>query len=153
MVGKSGIVQMKLRWEKKKKKKVKKVLIPDKVQICEFEKIKKKNKELRFKLKTIQFKETDYNWSQFKIYLHSAKLKYDQFFRMVISGIIERDSNLLEFLGEKSLEKKKIHKKYVYETLKDVNDGKYVKYLFNIEPLSEEEREEIFLQLEREFGE
>lgn len=141
---------MKIRWEKKKVKKKKK-LIEDKVIISEFEKKVKKNKELRFKLKTITFKETDYNWSQFKIYLHQNKIKYDVFFRKIIFGIINRNESLLEFLGEKIVEEKKVKKKYVYENLKEVKEGNYVKYLFNIEPLSDEEREDIFLQLEREM--
>ena len=94
-------------------------------------------------LKKICFEETDKRHADLRIRLHADDIKQGEFFRAMITGYIEKDSDLLNFLDKHKTQSKTKNNKL----RKMIKKGEETKRIFG---LDENEIEDIFDMIARE---
>ena len=97
------------------------------------------------KRKKIVFYDTDKRYADLKINLASDKLSQAQFFRGVVTGYIEQDESLLNFVDK--LRRNTQTKKSINESRKLITKGKELVTDLN---LNEDEKNSIFDLIENE---
>jgi len=101
-------------------------------------------------LKKIVFEETDKRHADLKIRLHADDLKQGEFFSLMISGYVERDERIVDFVEEYK-EKNNIQSKEKRAKSKKLYDQSYENK--NKFALNEGEVDSIFDLLEKECPE
>jgi ketol-acid reductoisomerase len=94
-------------------------------------------------LKKICFEETDKRHADLRIRLHADDIKQGEFFRAMITGYIEKDNDLLNFLDKHKTQSKTRNNKL----RKMIKKGEETKRIFG---LDENEIEDIFDMIARE---
>ena len=99
------------------------------------------------KRKKVIFYDTDKRFADLKIRLAHDGLSQAHFFRSVVSGYLEKDTDFLNYVDKIKLQKGKQNKKDVKQTRKLIKSGKEKAASLG---LDEEEKQSIFDILERE---
>ena len=99
------------------------------------------------KRKKVIFYDSDKRFADLKIRLAHDGLSQAHFFRSIVSGYLEQDENLLNYIDKVKLQKSPKNKKEIKQTRKLIKSGKDKAVSLG---LDEEERESIFDILERE---
>ena len=97
------------------------------------------------KNKKIVFYDTDKRYADLKIRLMNDKISQAQFFRCIVTGYIEQDENILNFVDK--LKQQTQTKKSIKENRKLITRGKEIVSDLG---LNESERESIFDLIEKE---
>ena len=100
--------------------------------------------------KRIIFFDTDKRHADLKIRLHHDELSQSEFFRMMVTGYLENNHMILQFINNYKLKNKKQSKEKVQKSMKSIDDGKTLKRKFN---LDEEEKQDIFDIIAKEHPE
>ena len=91
--------------------------------------------------KRIVFEDTDVRHAKLKIRLQNAGMSQSEFFRVLITGYIEKDSLVLEFLNKYKKKSKKQAKRAIKMIEKDLMEGQRKMEKFGI---GDVELEDIF---------
>ena len=98
--------------------------------------------------KRILFKDTDKRHADLKLRLHYDGLTQSEFFRSLITGYLEKDKNIMNFIISMQEDKNLHSKQKRAKSMKLQKDGED---LMNKIGLGEEEIENIFDLLEKEY--
>ena len=98
--------------------------------------------------KKIIFQDSDKRHADLRIRLRHDGLTQIQFFQAMITGYIENDPRIIDFVTSVKLELAKQGKKRINKTRDLIKQGEELKKLFNLE---EEETRELFDMIAEEF--
>lgn len=100
------------------------------------------------RMKKIVFYDTDKRHVDLKIRLQHDKLKQAEFFRLIVTGYLERDKDILSYVHRYLESESKMSKKNLSKNKELINDGKEKESVF---ALNEDEIENIFDLLEEQY--
>jgi len=91
--------------------------------------------------KKVIFSDTDVRHAQLKVRLQYDGMSQSEFFRSFITGYLENDKNIIDFINKYKEKTKKISKRNMKYTQKDMNEAEDILGKFGIK---DEELENIF---------
>ncbi len=100
--------------------------------------------------KRIIFFDTNKRHVDLNIRLQHDGLSQSEFFRMMITGYLENDQAILQFINNYKLENKKQSKEKVQKSIKAIDAGKNLERKFN---LDDDEKQNIFDIIAKEHPE
>jgi|APSaa5957512535_1039671.scaffolds.fasta_scaffold380269_1 hypothetical protein len=98
--------------------------------------------------KKIVFQDSDKRHADLRIRLRHDGLTQIQFFQAIVTGYIENDTRIIDFVTSVKLELARQGKKRINKTRDLIKQGEELKKLFNLE---EEETNELFDMIAEEF--
>lgn len=98
--------------------------------------------------KKIVFQDSDKRHADLRIRLRHDGLTQTEFFRGIITGYLQRDARVIEYITDLKLSLAKQGKTRIRKTKSLIEKGEEIKSLYN---LSDEERKELFDTIAEEF--
>lgn len=99
-------------------------------------------------LKRIAFYDTDVRFAQFMTFLYSYNIKLGDLFRAVVTATNSQDVEFWRWLNKHKQQTQNRAKKEAKQIEKELKEIETVQFDYNLEPLSDEELEELYSTLE-----